>query len=52
MHLAKIRTCRSSRVRGVAGRRVKQENDNYLRVIGVRIVVPPGKRAKRTAEIA
>lgn len=47
MHLAEIRTCWSSRVRGAARRRVKQENDNYLRVIGVRIVVPPGKRANK-----
>lgn len=47
MHLAEIRTCWSSRVRGEAGRREKQENDNYLRVIGVRIVVPPGKRANK-----
>lgn len=35
-------------MRGAAGRRVKQEeNDNYLRVIGVGIVVPPGKRANK-----
>lgn len=33
---------------GQPERRAKErENDNYLRVIGIRIVVPPGKRANK-----
>jgi len=31
----------------LGGRAKESENDNYLRVIGIRIVVPPGKRANK-----
>lgn len=36
----------SSRARRAGGKE-ERENDNYLRVIGVRIVVPPGKHANK-----
>lgn len=47
-HLTEKRTCWSGEQQSKGGRRKGgEENDNYLRVIGIRIVVPPGRRANK-----